>query len=149
METKNVLLFIAGLILGVASTLIYCEYSRDEGNEFAEGQIQINYINQEEAVSQRNNYTATFGNDPINGYNISYQQLIAIDSTLKKMSPDEIRRTSGFRMYKGLASSDPRSQVSYIVYSIDNNLKARIPKEVYAVTGFDDKFILPCPDFCD
>jgi hypothetical protein len=150
METKNLLFLAAGLIVGILGTLIYCEYSRNEEGYGFDGETNIISIVERDAASLRQNYKETFRNDPIEGYNISFQQLIAIDSTLKKMDPEEIRTISGFRLYKGLTlNGDPQSEVSFIVYPIGNDLRMRLPKEVYRVTGFDDKYILPCPAFCD
>lgn len=136
--------------MGIIGTAIYCEYSRDQGYPFT-GEKDVTSIDEKEADRLRENYKATFfPEDTIEGYNISYQQLIAIDSTLKIMKPDQIEKLSGFRLYKGLDIKDDRQSVkSFIVYPIGKDLVMGSPDKVYKATGFDKQYILPCPEFCD
>lgn len=148
MNRQNFLFLFVGLFAGIIGTAIYCESTREDQFNYGEN-ILTEGISLEQARTLRDNYRTAFPEDNIQGYNISVQQFKAIDSTITKTLSSDLRKTSGFRLYKGLATKDTISAKSFIVYPIDNNLNIQSPSRVFYSTGFDDKYVLPCPKFCD
>ena len=137
------------MILGVIGSVIYCTYTGENDYQFDPENIPRG-MDGERALVLRTNYTETFKNDSIEGYNISLPQLLAIDSTIKRTLNSDLSKTSGFRLYKGLATkNDPNSEKSFIVYPITKEMTGQNPARVFVATGFDNKYILPCPRFCD
>jgi len=149
MTTRNLLFLISGMIIGVIGSVIYCTYTGENDYQF-QPEIIARGMDGERALVLRTNYTETFRDDYIQGYNISLPQYLAIDSTIRRTLNSDLSKTSGFRLYKGLATkNDPNSEKSFIVYPIDNHMIGQNPTRVFVATGFDDKYILPCPRFCD
>lgn len=144
MVARNVLFFFIGAFISGLGVIYYYE-SRDDGFNF-EPQDTVELIEASAAETLIQNYRSNIPGDKIWGYNISLEELEGIKRTIRETGSDDI---SGFKLLKGLDEENPESRKSFLVYPIDKKLYMKKPEKVYKVWGFNDNYVLPCPDFCD
>jgi hypothetical protein len=146
MERCNFTCLIGGFLIGVIVTASVCYFTRNSGD--GEAVTVVGNTNPKQANELRGFFTSRFPQE-IAGINISKQQLDAINSTITTTLQGKLDTVSGFRLYNGLSNGTATAKLVSIVYPIGTDLRFKSPNTLFYAEGFNDRFKLPCPDFCN
>jgi hypothetical protein len=145
MNKCNFTCLFAGILIGVIVTATTCYFMKNSSDNGVE--LVVGTTDSAAAIQFQNRYKSQFPAE-IEGINISKEQLDAINTTISETYNGNISNISGFRLYNGISGGTPSKRLS-IVYPIDLNLRKITPSNLFYASGFNDRYSLPCPRFCD